>query len=727
MLAVLKKELKSYYTSVFAYIFYAVFFLITGVLFVSNSLTTYSTQFGYDVLSKSFYVMVVAIPFCTMRLIASERKSKSDQLLFTAPISTFEVLLGKYLATVIFVLVPIVLSVLYPLYIAAHGTLSFRFLLGSYLGIFCVTMMLLSIGMFLSSLTANAVLAAVLTFAVYTVIILARILEGIFSSNEVVYTILHQFSPYVKLSDMVSGIVRSGDIVYMLSFVVCFFLLTWISLESRRESRGKTIAYGIGVVLVTCLVSGIAFANTRVYDFTAARILSLSDETKERVAAISNHTDIYYMGLKSRANATYQELLNAYGDLSDEIEIHYKDVANDSAFRQQYLYNVDTVKEGSILVVGEDGILYLDADDYVSTVSTSTYSVEQRLEIEEQLTRALVYVNTEEKDSLCVLSGHGEEGLNSGFSNLLKLTNYDFTEVNIASAVYSIRDAISEDTKATIINAPQTDYTEEELELLRDYIQNGGNLVVTLDPLNEELPNLYAFLEEYSFQIQSGVVVEQDETRVAYDTPYYLIGEITDTSYTKDALKNDLLVLPLTSKGILKKGSANGYEATDLLVTGKGSFAKVGDYDNITTKGDEDIAGPFSVASIATKDGAGSVFLITSNVFFNENADIESGGGNRRFFMEVLQEMTGTENNIWIEGKNIGNQTALFATATRGLVKMIAMVVIPICVLLLGVVVFLGHRKNIGLKCFNKRLEKRLNKQQSDKEMQLMEESGEDT
>ena len=683
MLAVLKKELKTYYSSLFAYLYYAVFFLVTGIFFVTNCLVTYSTQFGYYVLSRSFLVVAAIIPFCTMRLFASERRSKTDQLLFTAPVSTFCVLAGKYLATVIFVLLPVFASGIYPCWIAGRGEMSIRFLMGSYISTCLVTLVLLSVGMFISSLTANPVLAGVMTFAVYLVIFLSRLMESIVAANDGWYQFFHDTSIYNKYNDMVSGIVRSGDIIYLLLLAVCFFLLTWLALEIRRQSRRKISAYMAVVIAGTLVISLVSLSHTRVIDCTAAGLLTLSEQTKQAVSEVDKTTDIYYIGLRSRANATYQELLKAYEDLSDNITIHYKDISTDS--------------ESSIVVVCGEKYIYLSSDDYVTTTQTSAYSYDRTLEIEEQLTRAIVYTNTEEADKLCVAVGNGEEELNSSFKNLLLLNNYEFEEVNLPETSASIQEAIPEDCTALLINAPQSDYSEEEIAILEDYLKSGGKLFVTIDPLNEDLELFTAFLEEYGLDVQPGIVIEQDAGRYIYDTQYYLVPKIEDTEYTQEILDENLTVLTMTSKGILKNGGANGYTCTDILTTGSTAYSKVSDFDDLTTKAEDDISGPFSVASCAENPDEGSLFLITSNIFFNEEADTESQGANRRFFIEILRQITGTEANVWIEGKDVGSQMALYPNGTQTMVKVVTIIVVPACIILMGILILLLRHKNISL------------------------------
>lgn len=702
MLAILRKELKTYFTSVFLYLYYAVFFVVAGVFFSSACLTFYSTQFGYYVLNQCFFVVAAVIPFCTMRLFAQERRSKTDQLLFTAPVSTFAILMGKFLATVIAVLLPVFLSVIYPCIISSCGEMSVKLLMGSYIGVILVSLVFLSAGMFISTLTTNSVLAAVISYAFYGMIMLSRLIESLVEGSERLYDIFHNLSIYNKLNDMVSGIVRSGDVLYLLLLMVCFFLLTWIALESRRQNKTKIIMYALTVVIVSGTISMFSLSHTKVFDFTAERLLTLSEETKESVSKISSPTDIYYMGTRSRANATYQEFLDAYQNLNNNIAVQYKNYENDLAFRQQYLSDVNFVNESSILVVCNDKYIYLDAENYVTTTQATAYSYESMLEIEDQLTRAICYVNSETEDKICMVAGHGEEELNSDFRNLMMLNNYEMKDLNLPAVVTSFETSIPEDCKALFINSPQTDFSEEEIEVLKNYLKDGGRLLVTLDPLNEDITRFYDFLREYGLDVQPGIVIEQDAGRYVYDTPYYLAPKIEDTQYTKDILDMNLTVLTMTSKGILKKGQKNGYISTDILTTGTKAYSKVEDFDNLTTKDDEDIMGPFSVASCSENPEEGSIFLLTSNVFFNEDADAESGGANRKFFVEITKQLTGSQSSVWVEGKNVGAQVALYPSSMQKVLKVLTMIIIPILILCIGMIVLLLRHKNFSIYALKK-------------------------
>lgn len=705
MFAVFKKEIKTYFTSFFAYLYYGIFFLVMGLLFVINCLSTYSTQFGYYVLSRTFLVIAAMIPFCTMRLFAQEKKTRTDQLIFTAPVSVFSVLVGKYLATVLFVLLPVLISGIYPLFILAHGKMSIRFLMGTYFAVILVSLVLLSIGMFISAISSNMVISVVLSYAVYAVIFLGRIIENVVS-GEGVKDSIHNISIYNKYNDMVSGIVRSGDIIYLILLIIGFFMLTYFVLEGRFKRKISVFIKAGSVVICLILFSTIALRYTKVWDFTAEHLLSFSDETKEIVSRIEKPTEIYYLGEKSRANATYVEFFNEYSRLNENISIHYVNPDYNAAFREQYLSNISQINEASIVVICGEKYIYLDSADFISTVWTSDYSHKKMLEIENQLSSAIYYTNSEASEEVSVVRGHGEEILNSEFSNTLMVNNYVLKDLNLSEAMVSFKETFSESCKAVIINAPQTDYSEEEIEVLKKYMSEGGRLFVCIDPLNEGLIRFYSFLKEYGFDIQKGIVVEADQTHYVYDTPYYLLPDMEETNLTNMLLKNKQFVLTMTSKGIRTDGEQNDYKVTELLTTSSGSYSKVENFDNLSTKSENDIMGPFSVAAFSENPDAGAIALLTSNIFFNEEVATDSAGANQKFFLSVMNALSGNETEIRIEGKDISSQVALYPNSMQTFLKVLVIFILPLFILIVGSIVLILRYKNISLSSLRKKGEK---------------------
>ena len=163
MTAVYKRELRSYLTSMIGYLFMFFILLLTGIYFSAYQLTSAYPKFEYT-LSALTFVFLISVPILTMRVLAEERKRKTDQLLLTAPVSVEKIVLGKYLALVTIFAIPMLIMCLYPLLMSKFGTVSFGAAYTAILGFFLLGCANLAIGVFISSLTESQVIAAVLTF-----------------------------------------------------------------------------------------------------------------------------------------------------------------------------------------------------------------------------------------------------------------------------------------------------------------------------------------------------------------------------------------------------------------------------------------------------------------------------------------------------------------------------------------------------------------------------------
>ena len=163
MIAVYKRELRSYLTSMLGYLFIFFILLLTGIYFSAYQLGAAYPRFEYT-LSALTFVFLISVPILTMRVLAEERKQKTDQLLLTAPISVWDIVFGKYLALVAVFAIPVVIMCFYPLIMSKFGTISYASAYTGILGFFLLGCANLAIGVFMSALTESQVIAAVLTF-----------------------------------------------------------------------------------------------------------------------------------------------------------------------------------------------------------------------------------------------------------------------------------------------------------------------------------------------------------------------------------------------------------------------------------------------------------------------------------------------------------------------------------------------------------------------------------
>ena len=235
MLAIYERELKSYFHSMTGCVFIAFLVMFTGIYFMAYNLNAGYPYFSYT-LSGSLIVFLVGIPLLTMRSFSEERKTKTDQLLLTAPVSLTKVVLGKYFAMVTVLAVPNVIFCLFPLLIKLQGT---AYLLVDYSSIavfFLLGCVYLAIGMFMSSLTESQIIAFISTFGI---LLLLYLWDGILS-----------FLPRSALSGMI------GILLILTLIVVYIYHMTknWM-LAAGIE------AVGIAAALIVYFVKSSLYEN----------------------------------------------------------------------------------------------------------------------------------------------------------------------------------------------------------------------------------------------------------------------------------------------------------------------------------------------------------------------------------------------------------------------------------------------------------------------------------
>lgn len=234
MSAIIKRELGAYFTSAIGYVVIAVFFFFAGLFFTGVCLNGDTSSMTY-VISNMFVIVLFLIPILTMRLLSEDKKQKTDQALFTAPISLTKIAMGKYLSAVIVYALCLVVFVLEALVIACFTTPDWAVLLCSLLGMFLLGAALIAIGMFISSLTESQVLAAVGGMAVGLAIYMIDQIASL-SSITFLNDILKKLSFTTHYQNFTIGVLNITDIVFFLSVCALFVFLTVRVFEKKRWS-----------------------------------------------------------------------------------------------------------------------------------------------------------------------------------------------------------------------------------------------------------------------------------------------------------------------------------------------------------------------------------------------------------------------------------------------------------------------------------------------------------
>ncbi|RMF93922.1 MAG: ABC transporter permease, partial [Candidatus Schekmanbacteria bacterium] len=232
--SIIKKEMKSYFTSSVAYVILALFIVINGFIFF-NFLSAFNLkimqflqvkaqnpQLGLEIsmnewiisplLSNISIILLLLIPAISMRLISEEKRQGTMELLMTSPISTFQILMGKYLSCLIFYAIMLISSLQFPIFLKIFGNPDVAPAVFGYVMLFLLGAAFISVGLLASSLTENQIISASLSFA----ILLFFWLIG-WTGNNVggkIGEIISYFSLYMHFDNALKGVLDSKDIIY---------------------------------------------------------------------------------------------------------------------------------------------------------------------------------------------------------------------------------------------------------------------------------------------------------------------------------------------------------------------------------------------------------------------------------------------------------------------------------------------------------------------------------
>ena len=232
MFAILKRELSSYFSSPVGYVVTAVFMSFSGFFFYVQCLNA-GTSSMYSVFQSMFFIVLFVIPLITMRLFCEDRKYKTDQALLTAPVSIPAIVIAKYLSALTMLLICLSSYIIEGLALTFISSPDWSVIFGNVLAMVMMGSAFIAIGLFISSLTENIVIAAIGSFAVNVII---SMIDSISSTMTVPFfkSILESLSFQSKYSNFALGIVSLSDIVFFISIAAMFLLFTERVIERRR-------------------------------------------------------------------------------------------------------------------------------------------------------------------------------------------------------------------------------------------------------------------------------------------------------------------------------------------------------------------------------------------------------------------------------------------------------------------------------------------------------------
>ena len=438
------------------------------------------------------------------------------------------------------------------------------------------------------------------------------------------------------------------------------------------------------LIAVNILVSALPSGMTR-FDISSSKLYSITSNTKVVVNALEEDVTIYWIVQSGEEDAVIENLLEKYESLSDHITVVKRNPDVYPTFAQQY--TDETVQNNSLVVECGDRSRYIANDDiYVTDTNMVTY-YNTSFDGEGAITSAIDYVVTEDFPQLYLLEGHGEAELPAYFQEQLEKENIQLNTLSLLTV-----DEISEEADCLMIYAPSSDISEEEKEMLAQYTQSGGRLLVIAGPAEEDsLDNLYSLLGDYGVETCQGIVVEGDRERYTYQ-PLVLLPEMSSHEIT-DALieANYYPNMPVSQGLILDNADAS---VTALLTTSDASFSKAAGYALDTYEKEEgDTDGPFALAVSVDCGGEGQIVWFTSSYFLQDRYNGWSSGANSDLAMNALASLVGEREAMSIRSKSLNYDYLSISGSTASLLKVLMIGVVPLAYLGVGICVILRRRR----------------------------------
>lgn len=458
-------------------------------------------------------------------------------------------------------------------------------------------------------------------------------------------------------------------------------------------STAILVAAIVVAILINLLVQAIPAKYTE-FDLSEGGLYTLTDSSMQLAQGLEQDVVIYYLAETGSEDAIITKLLEHYAAESGHIRWEQKDPAIYPTFAAQY--GAQNVSTGSLIVVcGEESEVLDAADlyeyDYSSYYTTGSYSV--TFGGEKQISAAIYRLTSGEASHAYYTTNHQELSLSSSLQSALEAQNIVVQPLNLLTST------IPEDCDLLIINNPAEDISGadslvDEAAMLREYLENGGKLLLTTDAYYDT-PELDALMKELGLSRVQGLVVEGDTDHALYGNQLYLLPDYATTyeSSALDGVNTASYVLLQMAQGIVVTETED-IIAEALLETSAYAYSKQAGYGMSTVdREDGDLDGPLALAVWAhDEDNGAEVIWIGCGNMDNDQL-YQQFTGNLTFLQGCAASLAGQDGGVLIETKSMEAAPITIPTTTGTILGLIFILLVPAAVLITGVVVVLLRRR----------------------------------
>lgn len=447
-----------------------------------------------------------------------------------------------------------------------------------------------------------------------------------------------------------------------------------IGTKAFRKGSYSTVI--MVVIIAIVIAANVMFSKlptaARNIDVSSNNLYSIGDTTHSVLDGLKNDVEIVVIKDKESTDKRISTLLAKYADYSDHIKVTYKD----PVLYPSVLTTYDT-EENNIVIKCDatDKTTKVAFSDIIVT-STSYYgsTYETSFDGEGQLTKAIDYVSNENNKLIYTISGHGESDLGKNISGLISKSNFNVKSVNLL-----VDNGIPDDCDMLICNQPTKDLADDELKLLREYMENGGKMTVVLADTTTKTPNFDALMADYGISKVNGYIADTERyygQNVYQIFPNYSSGDITGKFGPEE------YTLLFGSLG-LKVEKTDGVTVDEFLATSNKGAAVVGENDYTE--------GKYTLAAAATKDESRFTVFGSASIIDDKFTSYYTNLMDLQVFMNSITANFDDVSNISID--SISLQTTYNTIANGSGIGAIFIGIIPVALLILGFLRWFGRRK----------------------------------
>jgi ABC-2 type transport system permease protein len=550
MFSLFKKEISQFFGSLTGYVVILVFLSVTGLyLWVFPGVYNIPDG-GYAVLDGLFelapWVYLFLVPAVSMRMFSEEKRSGTVELLFSRPLSEFQIVMAKYFAAITVILLSLLPTLIYFLsvYLLGNpvGSIDSGAVWGSYFGLFFLASIYLSIGLFASSLTDNQVVSFIVAVLLSFVWYLGFDFVSQLSVSGWISEMLSSLGINSHYESVSRGVLNISDFLYFVLMAGWFLLLTVTVLEWRRHSWRK-ILKTTGIYFAVVIIAVVVAHNTffRI-DFTSEKRFTLSEQSRELLTGVDQPiiVDVYLggdlqPGLR-RLKKSVAEKLADFKVYNKHIYVNFVDPysAVKPSERDKYFnalisrglkpvdVHVKTDKGVSTRRIFPSAVFRVGEYDVVLNLlrNNPSLSGHQNLNnsielLEYEFARAIKVLTQQKRDKVAFLTGHGELGEWQVKDISIALSeSFDVFRIT-ADELYQKTDSFS----TLVIAAPKQPFAEKDKFVIDQYIMNGGSVLWLLDNVNVSLDSLSGGMSTFAFprDLNLGDQLFRYGLRVSYD------------------------------------------------------------------------------------------------------------------------------------------------------------------------------------------------------------------